>query len=57
MNTDKLATILGFITALAASAAAASAYFGQPLLTVGLGALAAGSHAAQAYITNKPSTP
>ncbi len=57
MNTDRLTTILGLITSLAASGAAAAAYFGYPLVTVGLGALAAASHAAQGYITNKQSSP
>lgn len=57
MNTDKLATILSALTALFATGATIASSFGAPQYAVGLGALAAASHVAAGYITNKPSAP
>lgn len=56
MNTDKLTTTLGFLTTLFAGGAAVAGYTGNPLFAVALGALAAASHGAQSYLTNKPSS-
>lgn len=57
MNTDRLTTILGFVTStLGGAAAIAATFLGGPWGWV-LGALAAASHAAEGYFTNKPPRP
>lgn len=56
MNTDKLSTILSALTALFATGATIASQFGAPQYAVGLGALAAATHVAAGYVTNKPST-